>query len=152
MRIPNGHCERARAWASLDVDGELSEIERAFLRSHLVRCAECTEYVGRLQAMEEVLRSAPLERLSAPVEIRSVRSGRRTRAFMAAASTAVAATAAVAALSAIVFRGTSEIGPGSRSQPVVGASSQGTVPTMRDLRRGRLVAAGRPRVGHFLAP
>jgi predicted anti-sigma-YlaC factor YlaD len=31
----HGHCERARQWASADVDGELSTFERALLEDHL---------------------------------------------------------------------------------------------------------------------
>jgi len=34
----HGHCERARQWASADVDGELSTFERALLKSRRSEC------------------------------------------------------------------------------------------------------------------
>ena len=39
-------CERAREWASLRLDGELSELERALLDAHTRNCAACAEYVA----------------------------------------------------------------------------------------------------------
>ena len=42
MRHPTGVlCDRARAWAALAPDGELSELERKLLGSHLDRCGAC---------------------------------------------------------------------------------------------------------------
>ena len=39
-------CARARFWASLRVDGELSELEGALLDAHLGRCADCSAYAA----------------------------------------------------------------------------------------------------------
>jgi anti-sigma factor RsiW len=54
-------CDRARAWASLDLDGELSQLERALLAAHLRRCAECAAAVGEMRGVTALLRAAPVE-------------------------------------------------------------------------------------------
>jgi predicted anti-sigma-YlaC factor YlaD len=51
-------CERARARASLGLDGELSEVERAHLRAHVGRCADCAAYARDLERLTQELRSA----------------------------------------------------------------------------------------------
>src|SRR5437763_3704452 len=53
-------CARARFWVSLRVDGELSELERALLDAHLVRCADCRAYATGVAGVTDALRSAPL--------------------------------------------------------------------------------------------
>ena len=44
LRTMPAMCERARAWASLRLDAELSEFEDALLTAHLRRCSACCEY------------------------------------------------------------------------------------------------------------
>ncbi|MDQ4018324.1 MAG: zf-HC2 domain-containing protein, partial [Actinomycetota bacterium] len=51
-------CERAQAWASLDVDGELSQLERGLLAAHLRRCAACAVATTELRAATELVRGA----------------------------------------------------------------------------------------------
>jgi predicted anti-sigma-YlaC factor YlaD len=58
-------CERARARASLGLDGELSEVEQALLRAHVGRCADCAAYAHDLERLTQELRSA---RPGAPVD------------------------------------------------------------------------------------
>jgi hypothetical protein len=94
----NGGCERARQWASLRVDGELSEIEGALLEKHLEGCAGCSSFAGRLAATAEAVRAAPLERPAVsypPLERPVIRLplGKRV---------AIVAVAAAAALGAFV--------------------------------------------------
>jgi predicted anti-sigma-YlaC factor YlaD len=62
----NAHdrCNRAREWASLRADGELSELERLLLRRHLGRCESCRSFAESLTATVTVLRTAPVERPS----------------------------------------------------------------------------------------
>ena len=38
------NCDRARAWVSLKLDGELSELEGFMLESHLARCEACRAF------------------------------------------------------------------------------------------------------------
>jgi predicted anti-sigma-YlaC factor YlaD len=54
-------CARAREWASLRLDGELSELERLFLRTHLARCPECREFAASLVAATGAIRETPQE-------------------------------------------------------------------------------------------
>jgi hypothetical protein len=93
-RFPRGVlCERARSWAALAPDNELSELERKLLDAHLVRCAGCTRFAERVSAVAEELRSASLERPTYPI---AVPSWRRRNAY--ARMRAVGAAAAVAAM------------------------------------------------------
>ena len=94
----NSRCERARQWASLRIDGELSELEDALLAKHLEGCASCNAFAVRLAATTEAVRAAPQERpqISYPQFERPVIRlpvGRRV---------AIVAIAAAAALGAFV--------------------------------------------------
>ena len=60
-------CERARAQASLALDCELSEHERAQLCSHLSHCGDCAAFVGGLRNLTVELRAAPLPQPSRPL-------------------------------------------------------------------------------------
>jgi len=85
----SGHlCERARFWASLRLDGELSELEGALLDAHLARCAGCRELAAGFDASTAALRSAPLER-TAPVAVDVPRSPHRLVATIAVAAVLV---------------------------------------------------------------
>src|SRR4051812_3948970 len=55
-------CERARAWASLRVDGELSELQSALLDTHLGRCRSCRGFARGAEDLAAALASARLER------------------------------------------------------------------------------------------
>ena len=92
----NGRCERARQWASLRLDGELSELEDALLEQHLEGCASCSAFAGRLAATTEAVRAVPLERpeISYP---RFERPGIRLPVGRRVAIVAVAAAAALGA-------------------------------------------------------
>src|SRR5262245_65397583 len=87
----NGDCERARQWASIELDGELSTFERVLLRAHLAHCPPCREFRTDTNGLTHALRMAPLEQLDHPVEISRVRRrGLRLRLAPAAAAMAVA--------------------------------------------------------------
>src|SRR5205809_751494 len=62
-------CERAREWASLRLDDELSEFEGALLDAHLRRCADCASYVLESGAGTAAIRGSELELLPRPVAI-----------------------------------------------------------------------------------
>jgi predicted anti-sigma-YlaC factor YlaD len=55
-------CERARTWASLRADGELSELEGALLDSHLRQCSSCDEFARASAAVAAALRASRLGR------------------------------------------------------------------------------------------
>jgi anti-sigma factor RsiW len=89
-------CERAREWASLQLDGELSELERAMLRAHTRRCSACADYVLEVGAITERVRRTQLEPVPHPIVLPLRRSfGWTSRVLQAGAATAavVAVTA-----------------------------------------------------------
>jgi anti-sigma factor RsiW len=96
FRVRPHMCERAREWGSLGLDGELSELERVLLNSHLRRCAACAAYVVEITAITETIRATELEPVPQPVAIPL----RRRLAF---ASRALPAGAAAAAVLAVTF-------------------------------------------------
>src|SRR4051812_35439443 len=96
FRLRPQMCERAREWASLRLDDELSELERALLDAHTRNCDACAEYVADIGALTVAIRSAELEQLPRPV----VLPLRRSFAWAARALQAGAATAAVLAITA----------------------------------------------------
>ena len=62
-------CDRARSWAALAPDGELSELERKLLDSHLTRCSACSCFAVEVAALAADLRATELEPLPRPVSI-----------------------------------------------------------------------------------
>jgi anti-sigma factor RsiW len=85
-------CENARAQASLALDCELSQHERAQLCSHLAACGDCAAFVGGLRNLTHELRTAPLPAPSRPLLPRRTRRARGP--VLLALLTVVAAAAA----------------------------------------------------------
>jgi len=83
-------CERARQWASIELDGELSTFERVLLRAHLAHCPPCRAFRGQTSGLTHALRAAPLEHLERPIQIGRMRRRLRLRLAPAAAAMAVA--------------------------------------------------------------
>ena len=95
-RFPRGVlCERARSWASLAPDGELSELELKLLDSHLARCAPCGRFAVEVAALAAELRDAPLQPLPHPV---ALPVWHRRRAWAGVRTVSAAAAVAVMAL------------------------------------------------------
>jgi len=84
-------CERVRSSLSLEIDGELSELERRMVLAHLERCPECQAFKTDVTVFTDELRSAPLEELDHPLVV-----GRPRRVAFARVQIGVAAAAAVA--------------------------------------------------------
>jgi predicted anti-sigma-YlaC factor YlaD len=82
-------CERARAWISAELDGELSEFESVLLLSHLGQCVSCSTFRADTSTFSAALRDAPPEPMSRPVSV----SRRRRIAFQPLRVPAVAALA-----------------------------------------------------------
>jgi anti-sigma factor RsiW len=94
MRWWRSHaCERAVQWISLDLDGELSQLEQAALARHLEGCARCRAASAELGGFTSLMRSAPAVALSAPIALvtPSVRARRRAAIGLLTAAAAVAA-------------------------------------------------------------
>jgi predicted anti-sigma-YlaC factor YlaD len=108
-------CDRVRAQISVDLDGELSQLERAMLASHLERCADCRSYAAEVTAFTQALRDEPLEGLERPVVV--VRRSRRVAAVrLPAAVAAVMAIAVVGVSSQIAANQTRERALSSRTE------------------------------------
>ena len=97
MRSPGRRCDRAREYASLRLDGELSDFERALLDSHIERCPSCRAFADDLLGLTGQLRSAPMAR----PELALTLPRRRFVAFRG-----VQVSAAAAAIMSIVGIGT----------------------------------------------
>lgn len=149
QRFHDRACERAQAWASLDLDGELSQIERALLRAHLRRCEACAASVGDVVAFTRYLRDAPLEAPSRPLFAPSPRapvlSGRRM-----ATRLALAATLAVLAAGLGAFAGSLGQGPRAPSPPQ--DAEIALLPSNDELRDVRGVRAREPLGDERLLP
>jgi anti-sigma factor RsiW len=96
-------CERAAQWISLDLDGELSQLERAALGRHLDGCARCRELSSDVREFTTLMREAPLVELGRPVELPPARRARARTAKRVAASLAFAALTAVAVAGAAFY-------------------------------------------------
>jgi hypothetical protein len=85
-------CEGARRWASLALDGELSQVEQALLRAHVGRCVACAVFSHDLDGLTRELRAAPRTqpRLSVPARRRNT-GMRALQLGAAAAAIAIAA-------------------------------------------------------------
>jgi predicted anti-sigma-YlaC factor YlaD len=81
-------CERARAYISLELDGELSRFEHALLGSHLARCGACSSYRAEVGAITTRLRTTPPVELARPTTL-----PQRRRAYLDAGAAASVAAA-----------------------------------------------------------
>jgi predicted anti-sigma-YlaC factor YlaD len=136
MRTTGRRCDRAREYASLRLDGELSDFEQALLGSHLERCPSCRAFADDLVCVTERLRTAPLARPSIAVTL----PRRRTVAFrnvqVGAAAAAVFSVVGIGALFGML--------QSSATGPASGAAKFGSMASekreFRDLRRAVLTA------------
>jgi predicted anti-sigma-YlaC factor YlaD len=93
MTVRSPACDRARTWASLRLDGELSELEGALLDAHLSRCERCLAVVAGLEGLTTAVRATALVQPSEPTWLPPVRSRGSLRAFWVAAASLVALAA-----------------------------------------------------------
>jgi anti-sigma factor RsiW len=63
-------CTRVREQVSLELDGELSQLEQRMLAAHLERCARCAVYAADVRHTTERIRSAPHAVMQRPVVVR----------------------------------------------------------------------------------
>jgi anti-sigma factor RsiW len=122
---PSVICDRVRSQVSLELDGELSQLERAMVSAHLERCRECREYESEVTAFTRVLREAPLKRMETPVVVRRPR-----RSIVARLQAGAAAAVAIAALGAA-----SQVAPDDQSAVrSPGGSRQIQYPSQRQIQ------------------
>jgi anti-sigma factor RsiW len=142
-------CERTREWISLELDGELSDFERALMNAHLVCCVECTEFQTDIRTITSRLRSERLEPVPAPVAP-SLRRRRPVRVTQVAAAAAVVLAAAGlgSILGSVRLNGDSPV-----SEPPAAAAAVRPLPDplLRDLRLAFL-RSGTPDLGKRKPP
>ena len=90
---PTVVCERVRAQVSLELDGELSQLERRMVSAHLSRCAECRIFADGTSSFTRALREAPLERFERPIAVRQLRRPAVLGRFQVGVAAAVAMVA-----------------------------------------------------------
>ena len=90
-----GACERAREWASLRLDDELSVLEEEILERHLDFCDACRRFEEGMRLSTARIRSTPLEtptrRVPVPARSGVVTQYRKRTALAAAAALAIGA-------------------------------------------------------------
>lgn len=98
--IPSGECARAREWASLRLDDQLSDFEEVLLEAHLALCDDCRAFAASISDLTAALRSAPLERPELAFEAPGTTRGRTfaLRAVSAAAAVAVVGVSSLVGL------------------------------------------------------
>lgn len=111
--VAGTECARARAFASLWLDGELSELEQALLDVHLPECAACRAFRLDVGRSTVTLREAPLEAYPRSIVVPRRGGVRRHAVRVSAYSAAVVAVVFVAATGVLVQ--SSDPGPGTPS-------------------------------------
>jgi anti-sigma factor RsiW len=89
-------CDRARLWASLAVDSEISELERALLREHTASCPSCRRYAAAIAEIAERVRQTPLHKPARTLWSRLERPRRTVGRWQLAASAAAVAASLLA--------------------------------------------------------
>jgi len=138
-------CERARSWAALAPDGELSELEQKLLDAHLARCGACNRFSVQVAAVATELRTAVLQPLPRPV---SIPTWRRRPVYTRVRTVGAAAAVALMALG-IASRAPLSAGEQESFQlpRVVDFSGGGEAEqqALRNLRREAIVVANAAR-------
>jgi predicted anti-sigma-YlaC factor YlaD len=91
--LRTGHfpaCDRVRSQISLELDGELSQLERAMVAAHVVRCGDCRAFRSGSTAVTRELRAAPLEQPPPSVLVRRPRRISSIARFQAGVAAAMA--------------------------------------------------------------
>jgi len=92
-------CDRAMEYLSANLDGEITELERASLDRHLNRCSHCRLAAFEIHAFTEVIRTSPVVTESrTPVPTHSSRRQRLGVRPVSAGITLVAAAIAAVGL------------------------------------------------------
>ncbi len=86
-------CDRFRSQISLELDGELSQLERAMLEAHVLRCGDCRAFRAEVASLTRAMRESRPERFTLPVSVRRTR--RLVTARLQAAAVAATALAVV---------------------------------------------------------
>jgi predicted anti-sigma-YlaC factor YlaD len=135
----HGQCERARRWASAELDGELSSFERALLQDHLGRCVECRTFTDSVSGLTSALRAAPPEPFEGVVITRARRRLHLPLAPVAVAM-AVAAIGLGSLLASVQLKGSTVVSSRIRETPAIGGPDAVNMRTLFAVERQRSAA------------
>ncbi len=139
MSISPTDCVSAREYVSVQLDGELPELELDRLETHLRFCPDCSAWADQVQEVTHRLRGAELE---VPAAAGSFAYRRRTRRLAVSSAVVLASAAAVVA--------TMFVTPGGRSSSLTrggtivlrpATGQRVAVPRLLRLEDGRLSTA-----------
>jgi predicted anti-sigma-YlaC factor YlaD len=139
----NGNCDRARQWASLDVDRELSTFERVLLANHVAGCPSCQEFRASVDGLTSALRTAPQERFEVVVTGRNRRRvSLRLAPAVAAMAVAAVGLGSILASSEVRSRSVDRIqsatgGPAVETMNVSTSVARANLRTLQAVRRSR---------------
>ncbi len=140
LRASGQLCERAREWASLRLDGELSQLEQALLDAHLVRCAECRAYATESEALTLTLRMVDPEQPTAPIVLPRRASGALRNFQTGVAAAMVIAAAALGSALGVFERSMDAPEPGTLPAATSAATSEDeSADALRKFRRPSLI-------------
>lgn len=121
--VSNPICDRVRGQISLELDGELSQLERAMVTSHVRRCPECAAFRAGATSFTHALRTAPLEALERPIEVPLLRRRAFAEVRFGAVRVAAAAAGIAVVLSLALGGGAGIFGSGTlKSSPSAGSA------------------------------
>lgn len=126
-------CAGARECVSLELDGELSRLERARLEHHLARCAGCRAFAASVRVAVEAVRTAPPERPARPVQLPPRHRSPLARPLLRLAAPALAAVAVAAAVTPTLSHDSR-----NRLLDTTPVDLQREVDAMREYQRDRL--------------
>src|SRR3954467_10334742 len=149
FRLRPQMCDRAREWASLRLDGELSELEQALLDSHLERCTDCRSFAVAAAAFTHELRSSEPEQLTAPIALPRRATGALRSLQTGVAAAMVIAAAALGSALGVLEHSRSNGATTSRPAAVSMIAFEESADTLRSLRRDALIAQTRKIDRHF---
>jgi predicted anti-sigma-YlaC factor YlaD len=131
MRPAGRRCDRAREYASLRLDGELSELEGALLDSHLEHCPSCRAFSEDLVGLTDELRAAPLARPEFAVSLPRRRFVALRRAQLSAAAAAVVSVVGIGTLFGMLSSSATTTGRAAPRMASLAAENR----EFRDMRR-----------------
>jgi anti-sigma factor RsiW len=146
-------CDRSRHWASLRLDGELSELESALLEAHLGRCEACRAFAREAEGVAFALRSVAMERLEEPLVVALAPRAPRVRTMQAAFAAALVLVAAgLGSVLGVASHSERSAAAAKAERHTAMVASMETPDNLRKLRRASLIEAGRPIPRNRLIP
>lgn len=129
-------CDRTRLALSVALDEPLSAFELTRAAAHVRECEACRLYEARVELLTDALRSAPPERLPAPVRL----PARTLVAWRSAARVASVGAAAAVALVALVSLSAAPERSALQGTVLALDSPAGTNELLIDIVRPRLIS------------